>query len=88
MDKDCEECLGELFSTQKIKVEELGIKLEELNKIHKEEIETLLEAHSSLQESTDQMIEFIRDLRKLPPKWCWATTYSTKVRQFLKDRGL
>lgn len=81
MEKDCEECLGELFSAQKRKIEEVQEKLRELDKIHKEEVDLL-------QETINQMIDFLKDLRNLPPRWCWATSYSSPIWQFLKDRGI
>ncbi len=79
MDKNCEECLGELFSSQRIKLEELRIRLEELNKIHKEEI-TLLQGH------IDAAIKLLQNLRELSP--LWGKTYKKYISNFLNDRGL
>lgn len=78
MEKDCEACLGELFSAQKIKVEEAQEELRELDKIHKEEV-------ILFQESIDQMVGCLKDIKNSFPSW--TKTYK-KISKFLADRGI
>ncbi len=78
MEKVCEECLAELFSAQKIKVEEAKEALRELDKIHKEEV-------TLFRETVNQMVECLEDIKNSWPSW---TKTHKKIDQFLKDRGI
>ncbi len=74
MEKDCEACLGELFSAQKIKVE-----------AYEEQLALSEEMIEALQKSSDDAIGFLKDLKKPP---FWSGTYRERILQFLKDRGI
>lgn len=80
MEEECEECLGELFSAQKVKIEEVQEKLKELDRIHKEEV-------ALLQNHLDDTTKFLKDLRDFS-RWTWGMTYRDCIYKFLKDRGI
>lgn len=95
--KDCEECLGELFSAQKSKIERLEIninslietssKAESYRRIFESKLMDRDEKIKALQKRLDDVTDFLKDLRDFS-KWTWGMTYRDRITKFLDDRGI